>query len=100
MRTEKNTQLVNALELKQILISLSQYNNHICFRWRQVGELWMRHHCRVTDVKDKTVVLLDESDSRYHLIRINSIMQFDLDERFQHYQPNFHYDVSPAIELD
>jgi hypothetical protein len=60
----------------------------------------MRRHCRVTDVKDKTVVLFDEVENKYYLVKINSIMQFDLDERFQNYQPHFHYEVTPAPELE
>ena len=101
MRQESTTQvLVNSLELKRILIALSTYTKSICFRWRQIGEIWMKRHCRVIDVKDKMVVLLDEVDNRYYLVRINSIMQFDLDERFQQFQPHFHYDVVPSTELE
>jgi hypothetical protein len=100
MRSGISTQLVNALELKRMLTSLATYTKGICFRWRQVGEMWMKHHCRVIDVKDKTAVFFDEVENRYYLVRINSIMQFDLDERFQQFQPNYHYEVAPAPELE
>lgn len=60
----------------------------------------MKHHCRVIDVREKTVVLQDEVNNRYYLVKINAIMQFDLDERFQQYLSNHHYDVAPAPELE
>jgi hypothetical protein len=100
MKLEINTQLISALEVKRLLVTIAGYTNHICFRWRLVGELWMKHHCRVIDVKDKTAVLFDEVENRYYDVKINSIMQFDLDERFQNYQPHYHYDVAPSEELE
>src|SRR5688572_27467528 len=90
---------VSGLELKQLLILLSGKNN-ICFRFRQVGGMWMKHHMRVDSVNQKSVLLRDEKDNRFYLVSINSIMQFDIDEKFQAYLPNFHYSVQPSPELD
>jgi hypothetical protein len=62
--------------------------------------MWMKHHCRVSSVNEKNVLLWDEIDSKYYLLRLNNIMQFDLDNRLHNYQPHFHYDILPSPELE
>ena len=91
--------IVTAVELKQLTVALLTKQN-VCFRSRQIGEMWMKHHCQVSSVNDKTVLLYDEVEGKYQLIRFNSVMQFDIDNRFQQYHPHFHYDVCPSPELE
>jgi hypothetical protein len=96
---QKSQTAISALELKQLLIALTTLP-HICFRYRTLGEMWVTHHMKVDTVNDKTVLLYSEPENKYFLVKLNSIMQFDLDERFQSYQPNNHYNVIPSPELD
>ena len=96
---QSSSKTVSGLELKQLLILLASTKS-VCFRFRQVGGMWMKHHMRVDTVNEKSVLLRDEKDNRFYLVGINSIIQFDIDERFQAYLPNFHYTVRPSRELD
>jgi hypothetical protein len=95
---KKSTTMVSGLELKQLLIKLSEQPS-ICFRYRSIGELWMKNPMKVSAVNDSSVVLYDEKASRYQMIHINNIMQFELDERFQNFHRYFHYEVIPSPEL-
>src|SRR5687768_5236244 len=98
-KLEKNFTTISALELKQLLILLSK-SSSICFRVRQLGEMWMTNLMRVHAVNEKSVLLYDENETKYYLVRLNNIMQFEIDARFQTYQPFFHYNVLPSRELD
>jgi hypothetical protein len=101
---DKNTEKasstsITALELKQLLLLLSR-SVKISFRFRAVGEMWMRNHMQVNTVNEKSVLLYDDNANRYAMVKINRIIQFDLDNRFQNYQPHFHYSVTPSVELE
>ena len=95
----EKTSLLSGIELKRLLVLLSQTPN-ICFRFRQVGEMWMQNHMKVSSVNENNVLFYDDKDSKFYHIRINSIMQFDIDNRIHHYQPHFHYSVQPSSELE
>jgi hypothetical protein len=96
---EKSVSDVSALELKQLLMHLCKASN-TNFRFRIVGEMWMKHLMQVTAVSDKTFLVFDDVETKYYLVKFNNIMQFEIDNRFQAYQPFFHYDVKPSVELD
>jgi len=61
--------------------------------------MWMTRHAMVSSITGNSVLLYDEKESKYTYVDINSIIQFDLDERFQHYLPHYHYDVEPSSEF-
>jgi hypothetical protein len=88
---------ITATKLKRLLGSIISASG-VNFRCRQTGEMWMKHHCQVNSINDKSVLLYDASNGKYYLIKLNNIMQFDIDNRFHHYQPHFHYDVLPSQE--
>jgi hypothetical protein len=90
--------LVSALELKQLLVLLSE-QPFICFRCRPLGEMWMKNMMKVANVNETSVMLYDEKEFKYFVISINNIMQFEIDERFQAFQPYYHYEVTPSPEL-
>jgi hypothetical protein len=95
---KENVNTVSAIELKQLLILLASTTT--CFRFRIVGEMWVRNLMRVITVNEKTALLLDETENKYFALRINNVMQFELDTRFQNFQPYFHYSVTPSKELE
>jgi hypothetical protein len=88
---------VSALQLKQLLIHIT--DTSICFRFRLLGGMWMKNLMKVSTVRENSVMLYDEKDSKYHLVGLNDIMQFEIDERYQGYQPHFHYEVKSSSEL-
>jgi hypothetical protein len=96
---EKTASAISSVELKQLLVLLTQTSN-VCFRFRQVGEMWMRNHMKVNTVKEDSVLFYDDTDGKFFLVKLKNIMQFDIDNRIHHYQPHFHYDVLPSVELD
>ena len=96
-RTESKT--ITALELKQLLFLLER-SAKVCFRFRQIGEMWMNNHMQVSNVAERSVLLYDDSFNRYVMVKLNKIIQFDLDNRFQNYQPHYHYGVVPSPELE
>jgi hypothetical protein len=89
---------ISALQLKQLLILLAE-QQYICFRCRLIGEMWLTKLMKVSRVTDSSVMLYDEKEGGYQIIPINNVMQFEIDARFQIYQPYFHYEVIPAPEL-
>jgi hypothetical protein len=90
---------ISGLELKQLVGHLTKSPN-ICFRFRLLGEMWMKNLMQVTTVNDKTVLCYDDVVTKYYLVKINNIMQFEIDARFHAFQPFFHYEVKPSPELD
>jgi hypothetical protein len=96
---EKSVTTFSGLELKQLLVQLIKLPG-ICFRFRLLGEMWIRHLTQVTAVHEKSALFYDEVQSKYYLVKINNIMQFEIDGRFQNFQPFFHYDVIPSVELE
>jgi hypothetical protein len=95
----QTTTSISSLELKQLFIQLINISD-VCVRYRQLGELWMRNFTRVISVSEKNGLVYDELDQKYYLVRFNNVMQFEIDSRFQNFQPYFHYSVEPSRELD
>jgi hypothetical protein len=91
---------ISAVELKRLLVNIHSYTQNICIRCRPIGEMWMKNHARVSSINGPTALLYDEKETKYYMVNVNKVMQFDLDERFQNYQPHHHYDVEPSPELD
>ena len=96
---QDSSEKITAVELKRLLVNITSYNSNVFFRCRQMGAMWMTRHAMISSVTGNSVLLYDEKDSKYTYVDINSIIQFDLDERFQHYLPHYHYDVEPSSEL-
>jgi hypothetical protein len=88
---------ISSLELKQLLYQI--VDSTVCFRFRPIGGMWMKNLMKVSAIRENSVVLFDEKNNKYHLIGLNDIMQFEIDERFQVFQPYFHYDVMRSTEL-
>ncbi len=91
---------ISAVELKRLLVNICSYAADVGVRCRPIGEMWMKNHAKVSSVNGATALLYDDKDAKYYIININKVMQFDLDERFQNYQPHYHYEVDSSSELD
>lgn len=90
---------LSAAELKKLLADISAYRPSVGFRCRQAGEMWMKRHNQIMSVNQESLVLYDDKETKYTMIDINNIMQFDIDERFQSYHPHHHYTVEAVKEL-
>jgi hypothetical protein len=96
---ERSVTTFSGLEVKQLLLHMIKLPN-LCFRFRLLGEMWMKNLMQVTAVNEKTALFFDEVDMKYYLVRINNIMQFEIDGRFQNFQPFFHYNVVPSPDIE
>jgi hypothetical protein len=95
----KSKALISVLELKRLLIDLKEKRPDICIRYRLIGELWVTSFRRVVSVADSGASFNDEVHNKLFFLRdISNIMQFELDNRFQDYQPFFHYNVTADRE--
>ena len=91
--------VISALELKRLLIELKEKRPDICVRYRLLGEMWAQHFMRILQVTEKGAMFNDEASNKLVIItHLSNVMQFELDNRFQNYQPFFHYEVIPDQE--
>jgi hypothetical protein len=90
----KAKNLISVSELKQLLLHLRHERPDICMRYRLLGEMWGVNFMNVKHVTPKSVLLTNLPNNSFVLISdISMIMQFELDNSFQGFQPHFHYNV-------
>lgn len=93
-----STDTVPALELRRLLFEIKDLRSDIHIRFRLMGEMWQSHHCRVVQLTEKGVVMFNDKENRLFFVAdLNNVMQFEIDQPFQHFQPHFHYMVDPAL---
>jgi hypothetical protein len=94
--TTKNNP-VSVLELRRLLHELKDLRPDICVRFRMLGEMWQTNHVRVVQLTEKGVALNDERVNKLLFIQdLKDIVQFELDQAFQQYQPHFHYPIDSS----
>jgi hypothetical protein len=95
VRMAKSKTLVSVLELRRLLYDIKEKRPDICIHYRLLGELWITNFRSVILITEKGALFDDRILNKvYTLGDISTIMQFELDSRFQNYEPFFHYDVS------
>lgn len=92
-----NKTLISVLELRRLLVDLSEKRPDICIRFRLLGELWGVNFLRVARINEKGAVFLDEIQGLVSISDLNFIMQFEIDRPFQGFQPYYHYEVTPVF---
>lgn len=97
MEMTLNKTLISTLELKRLMVDLSEKRPDICIRFRLLGELWGVNFLRVTRISEKGAVLLDETHGLVSISDLNFVMQFEIDKSFQSFQPYYHYEVTPVF---
>lgn len=85
---------VPAHELRRLLLYINNFKPDACIRFRLIGDMWQTSYMRVVNLTEKGVTLNDEKDNKLIIIKdLNSIIQFELDQPLERYQPHFHYSV-------
>lgn len=97
MEITLNKTLISVLELRRLMVDLTEKRPDICIRFRLLGELWAVHFLRVMRLSEKGVVLFDENAGLVSVSDLNFIMQFEIDKPFQGFQPYYHYEVTPVF---
>lgn len=89
---------IPVLELRRLLFELKDLRPDICVRFRLMGEMWQTSHMRVIKLTESGVALNDERSNKLIFIQdLTKVMQFELDNAFQQYQPHCHYTVDPVL---
>lgn len=91
-----NNNNVHVLELRRLLHALKDSGPDIGIRFRLIGEMWQSAHLRIFQITEKGVLMRDDHANKViYIPDLNNVMQFELDQSFQQYQPHFHYSVDP-----
>jgi hypothetical protein len=88
---------ISVFDLKRLLVQMT--SSSINFRYRPIGEMWKRNLMKVSMVRETSVMLYEEKNGKYHLVNLNDIMQFEIDERLSTLLPHTHYEVIPSAGL-
>lgn len=97
MEMTLNKTLISVLELRRLMVDLSEKRPDICIRFRLLGELWALHFLRVMKTTEKGALFYDENNNLVSISDLNFIMQFEIDKPFQGFQPHYHYEVTPMF---
>ena len=69
----------------------------VCFRFRMLGEMWKPNFMHVVKVTDRGAIFSDAYTQEFVFVSdLSDIVQFEIDDRYQEFQPHFHYEVNPA----
>jgi hypothetical protein len=92
---------VSVLELKRLLVELNDKRKDIGIRFRMIGEMWKPNFFRIIDFNDQGLIVVEESGNKLFFLKdLSIVMQFEIDARFQSFEPHHHYDVVPdAISI-
>jgi hypothetical protein len=86
---------VSVLELRRLIYELKDRSPGTCLRVRTIGEMWQPNFFKVLELTQTGVILIDCTTSQPFLIRdLHNVIQFEFDQRYQHYEPHFHYSVN------
>ncbi len=97
MEITLNKTLISVLELRRLMVDLSEKRPDICIRFRLLGELWNINFLKVIRIGEKGAILLDDSMGLVSVSDLNFVMQFEIDKPFQGFQPYYHYEVTPQF---
>jgi hypothetical protein len=89
---------IDFLELKRLLTDILEKRPEISIRYRLIGHLWNNNFFAIKTLVDDDVIFVELSLQKNIRVRIQDIIQIELDGSFQAYRPNFHYTISPAID--
>ena len=98
MEVTLNKTLISVLELRRLMVDLSEKRPDICIRFRLLGDLWNVNFVRVMKLTERGVVLMDDLRGLQSISDLNFVMQFEIDKPFQGFQPYYHYEVTPVGE--
>jgi hypothetical protein len=87
------TKPISILELKRLLADLKSHQD-ICVRLRLLGKFWDNSFHQVESITDKGVILYNPTlRQAVEVPDLQNIVQFEIDKKYQNFQPHDHYDV-------
>ncbi|HYG04255.1 MAG TPA: hypothetical protein VD927_17530 [Chryseosolibacter sp.] len=83
-------------ELKRLLFELKDSNSGILIRLRMLGQMWQPNFSRIFLITDNGAVMIDQTTKKTEIVHnLNDVIQFELEARFQAFQPYYHYNIQP-----
>jgi hypothetical protein len=99
-QSKESKNLISTLELRRLLIELKDKRPDVGVRFRTLGEMWTPYFMRILYNTEKGIVLAEvPSNKIISIVDLSMVMQFELDTRFQNYEPYFHYEAKPLGEF-
>jgi hypothetical protein len=89
---------ISILELKRLLADLKSHTD-ICVRVRILGKFWDNSFYQVESVTEKGVILYNPAlRNTFEIQDLQNVVQFEIDKKYQNFQPHDHYDVAWSRE--
>lgn len=90
----KHSDSISVIELKTLLHELKGSRTDVCIRLRLLGQMWHPNFLKVFIVTGNGAVLIDQITNTTEIVsNLSDIVQFELDSRYHHFQPFYHYSV-------
>ncbi|HEY9008175.1 MAG TPA: hypothetical protein VIM75_18665 [Ohtaekwangia sp.] len=91
---------ISILELRKLLYELRDRKANVCFRVRMIGEMWRTNFLKIFELTENGAVLIDCVTNQPVIIHdLGTIMQVEFDQRYQQYEPYFHYAVNSSNSM-
>lgn len=98
MRVKDSSKAVSVLEVRKLLYDLRDNHVGVSVRFRRLGEMWKPNFMTIVDLNDRGAIFSDATTTDFVFVTdLVEIMQFELDNRFQAYEPFYHYEVTPWV---
>src|SRR5687767_8840709 len=94
--TRKEIGVVTTTELIRFFAELQDNpGSGVCVRTRLLGEMWHPNFMSVLMITQSGVIILNDEIQRkaVTILRPQDVVQFEIDKKFQNFEPHFHYDV-------
>jgi hypothetical protein len=92
----ESIRLISVLEMRKLLYDVRDHRVDVSFRFRRIGEMWKPNFMTVVDLNERGAIFNDQTTSEFVFVMdLTDIIQFELDNRFQTFEPFNHYEVTP-----
>jgi hypothetical protein len=89
---------ISIIELRRLLIDIKEHRPDIAIRFRLLGQMWLKNFMNIFIVSESGIVMVDPQTKAAEIIPdVSHIIQFEIESKFQVYQPNYHYTVDPFV---
>ena len=86
---------VTTTQVKALLTEIAANPCGVCIRTRLLGEMWHPNFMHLLMITKGGVIIFNDEILRkaVTIMRVEDVIQFEIDRKFQNYEPHFHYDV-------
>lgn len=89
-----STKALSNLAFKRLVFDLRDKGRGLHVRFRLLGEMWKPNFMRLIKITERGAIFADETTKDLVFVSdLDEVIQFELDGRFQEFQPHYHYSV-------